>query len=1221
MASLSYYFELLCTVVVLLLYAKGSYTSTLEVGLSFTSEPQDVIATKGQPLALNCAAESAEAYIPLYIAWTKNGDLINDTNSILRNGSLYFKKVVHRRSRGRSDEGIYQCIAQNRAGAILSRPARLQVAVLPRFTQSPLPQTQSVPIGGIARLSCTVKNAVPQASFTWSLNGEPLPQNSDRLIHLSSGILQIHEVRTSDTGNYRCKAINVAGQRTSQSAALEVTASKQAVLPVAFGDTSPVNQILNGPQNTSVSVGGTAILECLVEGDPSPLVTWERQDGSSLPDSAVRLRSNLKILNVGLEDGGVYICKVSTSGEPITAKATLTPLAAPVLQSQPRSIIRKPAYSGRFTCKASGSPPPTITWLKNGDPIEVNKGRIKTYKEANGKESLVVGQPNVEDAGYYQCMVSNVAGNVQAAALLRVIRSDNAPQPPQGLRGVALSDSEILVSWNRPLNNDIIAHSVHYSAVSEGSLELQVVTSHKNDTSKVIRNLLPYTNYSIYVVAYSRTDAGEETLPIVVATSENVPLRAPSVTVSQAGPDSLHVEWEPLSSPDTRGKVVKYRLHWRESEGGADDYIDLMPDEHDYLLGGLFPLTYYDVRVEAGTKKGFPNLRESEWDWVTERTQEDTKEGVPEAVDLFLVKVINATAVNITWTPKASSDIEIMGYQIEWRGTHVSGTYGTKLTSDQKRYQVVPNLYPDTTYKISLKAFNGIGDGEEKVLSVKTNPLAGASPSSPTDPPYMAIPPPPLHLTAETLNATAVLLRWSPPLRNSESIQAYTVKWVQYVTAPNGSYTTVEHLLPIEFASPGDEGSLLVTELQPSTMYEFSVASHSPDMVGPYSQPATATTQAASPSQPRDPKVVLTHDGSMELTWRAPLKSIKPITGYVIQYTPKFSLPPERWYIRKYNGTGTRVIFKDFEPSITYYFKLRAQTAGGGLGPWSSITTIMLPTDCLDGKCSNNVVGDQASSDTPVLSDQMMGVVIGISIGGTCIIICAIIILMRNRCFPPPTAQCRHGYSGGGNGHAHHMVNGHVPNGRVVRVSESQSYELESFVPMLDHTAVRENEESDTKDTSSTRLLSSSQQEGRQNTSPNPHQHAGPRQAKQGTITEQEKTETLSKELATKGVSHTGSYNNREQAPGDQIHDQDTSTRQNVPREPESKLLTTSCLSGHHPPQNDPTSKPHNQGSGTHNVSSYQPHGSDDDPHMLDTRRLHDMSDHNLPASRRNYNV
>lgn len=92
----------------------------------FIKEPHDVIVMRREAVILDCHAKG-EA--PIDVRWLKNGAKVaeNDRVYLLSNGSLYISEVESRRG-DKSDEGLYQCLAQNKYGAILSQKARLTIA-------------------------------------------------------------------------------------------------------------------------------------------------------------------------------------------------------------------------------------------------------------------------------------------------------------------------------------------------------------------------------------------------------------------------------------------------------------------------------------------------------------------------------------------------------------------------------------------------------------------------------------------------------------------------------------------------------------------------------------------------------------------------------------------------------------------------------------------------------------------------------------------------------------------------------------------------------------------------------------------------------------------------------------------------------------------------------------------------------------------------------------
>lgn len=71
----------------------------------------------------------AHGEAPIDIRWLKSGVKVveNERVYLLANGSLYISEVESRRG-DKSDEGFYQCLAQNQYGAILSQKAHLTIA-------------------------------------------------------------------------------------------------------------------------------------------------------------------------------------------------------------------------------------------------------------------------------------------------------------------------------------------------------------------------------------------------------------------------------------------------------------------------------------------------------------------------------------------------------------------------------------------------------------------------------------------------------------------------------------------------------------------------------------------------------------------------------------------------------------------------------------------------------------------------------------------------------------------------------------------------------------------------------------------------------------------------------------------------------------------------------------------------------------------------------------
>ena len=91
------------------------------------------------------------------------------------------------------------------------------------------------------------------------------------------------------------------------------------------GESISAPSILSPPVSTVVNETGMASLQCEVKGNPTPQVTWMKQN-SSLPfdKRIIQSRDGLMIRDVTSQDGGVYTCRARNIHGVMTSSATLT---------------------------------------------------------------------------------------------------------------------------------------------------------------------------------------------------------------------------------------------------------------------------------------------------------------------------------------------------------------------------------------------------------------------------------------------------------------------------------------------------------------------------------------------------------------------------------------------------------------------------------------------------------------------------------------------------------------------------------------------------------------------------------------------------------------------------------------------------------------------------------------------------------------------------------
>uniref|UniRef100_A0A674CQV6 Protogenin n=1 Tax=Salmo trutta TaxID=8032 RepID=A0A674CQV6_SALTR len=934
--------------------------------LFFIKEPQDVTVMRKDAVILDCQAHGES---PIAIRWLKNGVKVveNERVYILSNGSLSISEVESRRG-DKSDEGFYQCLAQNKYGAILSQKVCLTIASISPFTNQPT--SIVVTEGSVARFTCKV-TASPPPIITWEFNRVTLPLATKRITVLPSGVLQVHGVEKGDAGNYRCVATNIANRRRS---------TEWRITPSPKLPQRP--RIIAGPQNATVSLHQSTILECMATGNPRPLISWSRADSKSIDvfNTKVLGNGNLIISDIKPQHGGVYMCRATTPGTRnyTIATANITVLAPPSLVEWPESLTRPRAGTARFVCQAEGVPLPHITWLKNGEKVHSN-GRIKMY---NSK--LVINQIIPEDDAIYQCQVENEQGSVLSMARLIVVMSEDRPSAPRNIRADTVSSSAILLAWERPLYNSdkVIAYSVHYmKAEGLNNEEYQVVIG--NDTTRyIIDDLESVRNYTFYIVAYMPMGASRMSDHVFQHTLEDVPLRAPELSLTSRSPTGIQVSWQPLAAKLSRGRVSAYRLSYRTSADQAVTQLELPGEKTQYLLEGLQPDTIYLLRIAAATSVGWGEQSA----WTSHRTPKASSAKVPLAPELQL-EPLNCTTIIVRWQLAPGNSVSVQGYRLFYHEESQAESSPIHLRVQDNRH-TIGGLDPRKKYHVKLLAFSFIGDGYQADQTISTPGCVSVRDR------MVPPPPPPHHVYAKANSSSAVFLHWGRPAFTSSQIVNYTIR-CNPVGLQNASL-----VLYLQTA----EKNILVPDLEPNTRYEFAVRLHLDQLSSPWSPVVYQSTLPEAPTlPPSGVKVTLIEDDTALVSWKLPDEPNLAVTRYTILYASRKAWVAGEWKVLQREGSITMALLENLQPGNIYLVKVSASNDMGD-GPFSHTVEVAVQND---GSTSGHNPRRSHGSATVFSSgfyhlDQksMTGIIVGVCIALICIIICAFILVYQQIFLP-----------------------------------------------------------------------------------------------------------------------------------------------------------------------------------------------------------------------------
>jgi alpha-tubulin suppressor-like RCC1 family protein len=224
--------------------------------------------------------------------------------------------------------------------------------------------------------------------YQWQYNGHDLQG-------ATNSSLSLPYVQPENAGRFQAVIANAEGVITSPEATLEIDVTPPSIL------VQPISQQILLTSNATFSV--------VASSRPPVNYQWYK-DGSWLPGAT---NANYTINDMQPEEVGTYTVEVSNPmGSVMSAKADLSlRYEIPVITRQPLGDSVIAGVEVTFSVDATGSPPLTYQWLKDG--INIPQATNATYS---------IAPVSTNDTGAYSVMVTNGGGSVTSdPALLTVL--------------------------------------------------------------------------------------------------------------------------------------------------------------------------------------------------------------------------------------------------------------------------------------------------------------------------------------------------------------------------------------------------------------------------------------------------------------------------------------------------------------------------------------------------------------------------------------------------------------------------------------------------------------------------------------------------------------------------------------------------------------------------------------------------------------------------------
>ncbi|XP_069644060.1 neural cell adhesion molecule 1 isoform X3 [Haliaeetus albicilla] len=602
---------------------------------------------------------------------------------------------------------------------LLGAAASLQVDIVPSQGE--------ISVGESKFFLCQVAGEAKYKDISWfSPNGEKLTPNQQRISVVRnddfSSTLTIYNANIDDAGIYKCVVSSV------EEGDSEATVNVKIFQKLMFK---------NAPTPQEFKEGDDAVIVCDVVSSLPPTIIWKHKGRDVILKKDVRfivLSNNyLQIRGIKKTDEGTYRCegRILARGE-INFKDIQVIVNVPPSVRARQSTMNATAnlsQSVTLACDADGFPEPTMTWTKDGEPIEEADDEEKYSLNYDGSE-LIIKKVDKSDEAEYICIAENKAGEQDATIHLKVFAKPKITYV-ENKTAMELEDQITLTceASGDPIPSITWKTSTRNISNEEKASWTRPEKQETLDGRIVVRSHARVSSLTLKEIQY--TDAGE-----YVCTASNT-----------IGQDSQAMYLEVQYAPKLQGPVAVYT--WEGNQVNITCEVFAYPSAviSWFRDGQLLPSSNYSnikiyntpsasyLEVTPDSENDFGNYNCTAVNRIGQESSEFilVQADTPSSPSIDRVEPYSSTAQVEFDEPEATGGVPILKYKAEWRALD-EGEWHSRLY-DAKEANVegmitITGLKPETTYSVRLSAVNGKGVGEISLPSdFKTQPVR--EPSAP----------------------------------------------------------------------------------------------------------------------------------------------------------------------------------------------------------------------------------------------------------------------------------------------------------------------------------------------------------------------------------------------------------------------------------------------------------------------------------------------------------
>ncbi|XP_039420935.1 neural cell adhesion molecule 1 isoform X14 [Corvus cornix cornix] len=596
------------------------------------------------------------------------------------------------------------------AFVLLRAAASLQVDIVPSQGE--------ISVGESKFFLCQVAGEAKFKDISWfSPNGERLTPNQQRISVVRnddfSSTLTIYNANIDDAGIYKCVVSSL------EEGDSEATVNVKIFQKLMFK---------NAPTPQEFKEGDDAVIVCDVVSSLPPTIIWKHKGRDVILKKDVRfivLSNNyLQIRGIKKTDEGTYRCegRILARGE-INFKDIQVIVNVPPSVRARQSTMNATAnlsQSVTLACDADGFPEPTVTWTKDGEPVEEVEDEDKYSFNYDGSE-LVIQKVDKSDEAEYICIAENKAGEADATIHLKVFAKPKITY----VENKTAMELEDQITLTCEASGDPIPSITWRTSTRNISNEEKTL-----DGRIIVRSHARVSSLTLKEIQY--TDAGE-----YVCTASNT-----------IGQDSQAMYLEVQYAPKLQGPVAVYT--WEGNQVNITCEVFAYPSAviSWFRDGQLLPSSNYSnikiyntpsasyLEVTPDSENDFGNYNCTAVNRIGQESSEFilVQADTPSSPSIGRVEPYSSSAQVEFDEPEATGGVPILRYKAEWRALGEVEWHSRFYDAKEANVEgmvTITGLKPETTYAVRLSAVNGKGVGELSLpAEFKTQPVQG-EPSAP----------------------------------------------------------------------------------------------------------------------------------------------------------------------------------------------------------------------------------------------------------------------------------------------------------------------------------------------------------------------------------------------------------------------------------------------------------------------------------------------------------